>query len=174
MPPQPTRSRSVAFLTPLLFGLSLFFWFPAGQAQPRLQWAPNGNSLTYLMQTKTPGTFDLHLFVIVALVGSFNRWPLGSFSTSPLDGIAMVHLGGAVFQTAVRLALPVIAVLLLIDLTLGLLNQINSRLQLLTLAFPTKIVAALALLYPVTLVAPRLFHDLAVEAQRVISLIIER
>ena len=118
--------------------------------------------------------FDLHLFVIVALVESFNRWPLGSFSTSPLDGIAMVHLGGLVFQTAVRLALPVIAVLLLIDLTLGLLNQINSRLQLLTLAFPTKIVAALALLYPVTLVAPRLFHDLAVEAQRVISLIIER
>ena len=47
------------------------------------------------------------------------------------------------FQTAVRLALPVIAVLLLIDLTLGLLNQINSRLQLLTLAFPVKIVAAL-------------------------------
>ena len=78
------------------------------------------------------------------------------------------------FQTAVRLALPVIAVLLLIDLTLGLLNQINSRLQLLTLAFPAKIVAALALLYPVTVVAPRLFHDLAVEVQRVISLIIER
>ena len=27
--------------------------------------------------------FDLHLLVIGALVGSFKRWPLGSFSTSP-------------------------------------------------------------------------------------------
>ncbi len=118
--------------------------------------------------------FDLHLFVIGALVESFHRRPLGSFSTSPLDGMMMVRLGGSVFQTAVRLALPVMAVLLLIDLTLGLLNQINSRLQLLTLAFPAKIVAALALLYPVTVVAPRLFHDLAVEVRQVISLLLER
>ncbi len=118
--------------------------------------------------------FDVHLLVIGALVESFNRWPLGSLSTSPAHEMAMVHLGGLVFQTAVRLALPVIAVLLLIDLTLGLLNQINSRLQLLTLAFPAKIVAAIALLYPVTLVAPRLFYDLAIEAQRVIALVIER
>ena len=118
--------------------------------------------------------FDLHLFVIGALAESFHRRPLGSWSTSPLDGMMMIRLGGLVFQTAVRLALPVMAVLLLIDLTLGLLNQINSRLQLLTLAFPAKIVAAMALLYPVTLVAPRLFHDLAVETQRVISLLIER
>ena len=70
--------------------------------------------------------------------------------------------------------LEVVAVLLLIDLILGLLNQINSRLQLLTLAFPAKIVAAMALLYPVTLVAPRLFHDLAVEVRQAISLFIER
>ena len=118
--------------------------------------------------------FDLHLFVIGALAESFHRRPLGSFSTSPLDGMMMVRLGGSVFQTAVRLALPVMAVLLLIDLILGLLNQINSRLQLLTLAFPAKIVAAMALLYPVTLVAPRLFHDLAVEVRQAISLFIER
>jgi flagellar biosynthesis protein FliR len=66
------------------------------------------------------------------------------------------------------------AVLLLIDLTLGLLNQVNSRLQLLTLAFPAKIIGAVALLYPVVLLGPRLFYDLAEKTQQVINSLVSR
>lgn len=113
--------------------------------------------------------FDLHIHLLGALFLSLDYWPLGSFLTKPADGLMVVQLGSAVFVTAVRLAFPIVAVLLLIDLTLGLLNQIHSRMQLLTLAFPAKIIAATALLYPVLLVAPTLFHDLAEQAYQVVT-----
>jgi flagellar biosynthesis protein FliR len=113
-------------------------------------------------------TFDLHLHLLRAWFAGIENWPLGSFFARPVDALRMVHLGGLVFETAVRLAFPIVAVLLLIDLTLGLLNQINGRLQLLTLAFPAKILGGVALLYPLLLLAPRLFHDLSESAYEVI------
>lgn len=54
------------------------------------------------------------------------------------------RLGGQMFSYALRMALPVIALLVLIDLTLAFLGRVNSQLQLLTLAFPVKILAGLA------------------------------
>ena len=50
------------------------------------------------------------------------------------------------FTTALRLALPVIAFLALIDIALALLGRINSQLQLLTLAFPVKMLVTLTML----------------------------
>ena len=118
--------------------------------------------------------FNLHLYLVRAVYLSLERWPLGSFTVQPGAAMAVVEFGGQVFETAVRFAFPVVAVLLLIDLTLGLLNQINSRLQLLTLAFPAKIVASAALLYPLLLVAPRLFNGLAENAFELITLLVAR
>ena len=118
--------------------------------------------------------FDLHLYVIRAFAESLRSWPLGSFRTKPADALMMIRLGGSVVETGVRLAAPVIALLLLVDLTLGLLNQVNSRLQLLTLAFPAKIIAAIALLYPVVRLAPRLFHDLSAVTFEVIEAFVRR
>ncbi len=118
-------------------------------------------------------SFDLHLYLVRAFAASLESWPLGHFQTRPADALMMVRLGGSVFETAVRSALPVMAVLLLIDLTLGLLNQVNSRLQLLTLAFPAKIVGAVAILYPVTLLAPRLFYSLAERTRAVIEALVQ-
>lgn len=105
--------------------------------------------------------FNLHLRMIEALARSFESWPLGVFPFEQADIALFVQLGAAVFVTATRAALPIMAVLLLIDLTLGLLNQVNGRLQLLSLAFPAKIVAATALAVPLFLGLPALFADLA-------------
>lgn len=118
--------------------------------------------------------FDLHLHLVRALATSLEQWPLGGFVTRPADAQMVTRLGGAVFETGVRLAFPVIATLLLIDLTLGLLNQVNSRLQLLTLAFPIKILAAIALIHPLLRLSARLFYDLAEKTQFVIESLVNR
>lgn len=118
--------------------------------------------------------FDLHLFVLKAFAESLRNWPLGQFRTRPVDAEMMIRLGGTVVETGVRLAAPVIGMLLLVDLTLGLLNQVNSRLQLLTLAFPAKIIAAVALMYPLVRLAPRLFYDLAQQTFTVIEALAQR
>jgi len=65
-------------------------------------------------------------------------------------------LGGDMLALAVRLALPVIALLVLVDIALGLLGRLNAQLQLLTLAFPIKMTAALVLLGGIAALLPRL------------------
>ena len=65
------------------------------------------------------------------------------------------------FVYGLRLAFPVIAFLVLVDLTLGFLGRVNAQLQLLTLAFPVKIMAALGLFAVLTPVYARVYQPFA-------------
>lgn len=104
---------------------------------------------------------DLHLFALRTLIDGLQVHPLGSFLTRPADAQTMIALGGYMFEASVRLALPVMAVLLLIDLTLGLLNQVHSRMQLITLSFTLKLLAATGVIALMLPIAPKVFDVMA-------------
>jgi flagellar biosynthetic protein FliR len=74
---------------------------------------------------------------------SLDIMPAGSFVLSRGAGERLLTTGAAMFSTGVRLALPVIAVLAMVDISLALLGRVNSQLQLLTIAFPIKMMLAL-------------------------------
>ena len=87
--------------------------------------------------------------------------PPGSFVASRPSVEGLVMLGSAVFSTGIRLALPLMTLLFLIDLTVGLLGRLNSQLQLIALAFPLKIAVALAALSVLVLLVPKLYQQSA-------------
>lgn len=91
------------------------------------------------------------------LSASFVTFPAGSWAPAAfsLDGI--LHLGSGMLIFGLRLALPVIALLMLIDFSLALLGRVQQSLQLLSLAFPVKMGAALAILAVLAPVVPRMF-----------------
>jgi flagellar biosynthetic protein FliR len=101
----------------------------------------------------------LVLFFAAGLDGALVRALAASIETVP-PGVATVSLGPAlivaragslVAQSALRLALPLLALLVLIDLALTLVSRVHAQLQLLTVAFPAKMLlslAALAVLLP--------------------------
>lgn len=99
--------------------------------------------------------------MIRVLAASFERFPAGAWapSAASLDGI--VRLGGSMLVTGVRLALPVTALLLLIDIAIALLGRMQQQLQLLSLAFPVKMLAALVLLAALAPVIARIFSSSA-------------
>jgi flagellar biosynthetic protein FliR len=99
--------------------------------------------------------------LIRLLAASLVRFPAGSWapSTSNLDGI--VRLGSDMFSIGLRVALPVIALLILIDFALALVGRVQQHLQLLSLAFPAKMAAALAILAALAPVIPKLFSAAA-------------
>jgi flagellar biosynthetic protein FliR len=70
----------------------------------------------------------------------------------------VLRVGSAMFSTGFRLALPVIAVLTMVDISLALLGRVNAQLQLLTIAFPVKMIVALMLLGWLALLLPVLFR----------------
>jgi len=105
--------------------------------------------------------------LIRVLAASFVKFPAGSWApaAASLDGI--VRLGSDMLSIGLRMALPVIALLILIDFSLALLGRVQQHLQLLSLAFPAKMAAALAILAALTPVVPKMFsaaadHTLAV------------
>lgn len=99
--------------------------------------------------------------VLRVLAVSLERFPAGSWrpGAAGLDGI--IALGGGMFTLGLRLALPVIALLLLLDLALALLGRMQQQLQLLSLAFPVKMLAALLVLAALAPLLPRLFQAAA-------------
>jgi len=73
----------------------------------------------------------------------------------------VLSLGSAVFSAALRLALPVVALLLLVDLTFALFGRLHAQLQLLSLAFPAKMLATLGMLALLSQAFPRAYEALA-------------
>jgi flagellar biosynthetic protein FliR len=69
-------------------------------------------------------------------------------------GRQLLSLGGLMFSTGLRLALPVVAVLLMVDISLALLGRVNAQLQLLTIAFPIKMLVGLAIFAWLLLLIP--------------------
>jgi flagellar biosynthetic protein FliR len=64
----------------------------------------------------------------------------------------------------VRLALPVVALLVMVDVALALLGRINAQLQLLSLAFPAKMLTALLLLTWMAPLFPRILREIGGQA----------
>src|SRR5438094_108443 len=84
-----------------------------------------------------------------------------AFAISPEARGAVLSLGSAVFSAALRLALPVVALLLLVDLTFALFGRLHAQLQLLSLAFPAKMLATLGMLALLSQVFPRAYEGVA-------------
>lgn len=137
---------------------------------------PNSQADSNVLQS-VAGLAAMLLFFHSGLVASLMRaagrslesWPPGTFWAGLEAGTAIVRFGGTVFELAVRLALPVAALLLLTDVTLALLGRINSQLQLLTLAFPVKMLGALAALAALTAALPGLYNRQALVAAQLLE-----
>lgn len=99
--------------------------------------------------------------VIRIFARSMEIAPAGSLELSRSAGAQLILMGGTMFSTGVRLALPVVAVLLLVDISLALLGRVNSQLQLLTIAFPLKMLVGLVVFSWILLLAPTIARSTA-------------
>lgn len=105
--------------------------------------------------------FGLDRQVIRLFAESLQLHPPGSVALSIASAEPVLRLGAVMFATAARLALPVVALLMMVDLSLALLGRINSQLQLLMLAFPAKMMISMGLLAAIAVVMPVLYRSAA-------------
>jgi flagellar biosynthetic protein FliR len=106
-------------------------------------------------------TLGLDRDVFRLLAESLGRIPAGTFAFGPGSAEPLIRLGSSLFSIGVRLALPVVALLILVDVALALLGRLNAQLQLLTLAFPAKMLTALLVLSWIAALFPRLLREAA-------------
>ena len=115
---------------------------------------------------------DHKVFVIFSQ--SLETYPPGSF-TVPLAFVdRIIPLGATIFSTGFRLVLPIVALLLMVDIALASLGRLNSQLQMLTMAFPAKMLIALGLLAWLLVLFPRVFNHSADDITETIGQLIYR
>jgi flagellar biosynthetic protein FliR len=102
-------------------------------------------------------TLGLDREILRIFARSLQSYPPGSYRISADTAEALIRLGGGLFQVGLRLALPVLALLVLVDLSLALLGRLNAQLHLLSMAFPAKMMTALVLLAFLAAVFPRIY-----------------
>jgi flagellar biosynthetic protein FliR len=90
--------------------------------------------------------------------------PPGAYMFGPSTAQVMIRLGASLFSVGVRLALPVVALLAMVDVALALLGRLNQQLQLLHLAFPAKMLTALVVLSWVAVLFPRILLQFSGQA----------
>lgn len=72
--------------------------------------------------------------------------PPGAWRFHPEMGVELIRWSGTMLTLALRIALPLIALLTLIDVALALVGRLQPQLQLLSLAFPLKMLTSMALI----------------------------
>jgi flagellar biosynthetic protein FliR len=100
--------------------------------------------------------------LVIRLFGeSLERIAPGAASFQAASAETLIRVGSALFSVGIRLALPVVALLVLVDVALALLGRLNAQLQLLSLAFPAKMLTALVVLGWIASLYPRLMREIA-------------
>ncbi|WP_323846735.1 flagellar biosynthetic protein FliR [Microbulbifer magnicolonia] len=100
------------------------------------------NMITLMMFLAVNG----HLIVIDTLAASFRTLPIGYSGLNPAGLELLVRYGGTIFAAGLLLALPVVAALLIVNLSLGILNRSAPQLTVFSVGFPTSLTLGLFLL----------------------------
>lgn len=107
--------------------------------------------------------------VLAALAGSLKSTAGFSLARDPAAIDAILRLGANIFTSGLRLALPVIALLVLVDVAFAVLGRLQTQLQLLSLSFSVKMLAALLFLAGILEAYPGIFERSAVLAFTVLE-----
>lgn len=105
--------------------------------------------------------FGIDREVLAALGQSFARIPPGAVNFTPADVEALTRAAASIFTVGLRLALPVMTLLAMADITLALVGRLNAQLQVTSIAFPAKMMATLGLLGWIAIMMPAVFNQSA-------------
>jgi flagellar biosynthetic protein FliR len=101
----------------------------------------------------------LDRMVLKAILTSFQAYSPGAFLASRAETPALVALTGELFSQGLRIASPIVGVLLLVDVAMALLSRLQPQMQLLNLSFPLKMLLSLAgLAVSIQMMPHRILH----------------
>ena len=166
---------AVSFVTEAFLMMAQVVGLPAGFAyasivDPQTQ-ADSGVLLVFAQLTAGMLFFAIGLDreILRIFARSLQTCPPGRVVLSGEAAQAVVRLGAGMFSTGLRLAMPVLALLLLVDIALALLGRLNAQLQLLTLSFPIKMLAAVVVLAWTAVLFPRIYAGYSEQTLRVVG-----
>jgi flagellar biosynthetic protein FliR len=108
-------------------------------------------------------TTGLHRVLIAVLASTLSSYPPGHFQPDHAFATTLIRLSANTFNFGLRLALPIIGLLLMTDIALALLGRLNAQIHLGMQAFPVKMLLNLTAMVAVFATAPMLYQSFAEE-----------
>lgn len=84
-----------------------------------------------------------HLMVLMAVVKSFERFPVEGHWLAAVGQMRLHELGAALFSSALWIALPMVAMLLFVNLTLGVISRVAPQMNIYAVGFPVTLTVGL-------------------------------
>jgi flagellar biosynthetic protein FliR len=110
--------------------------------------------------------FDLQLFRLLTI--GLKEVPSAAALSKAFNPEAVMRFGTNMFNTALRLALPMMGFLLLLDLAFALLSKVHAQMQLLSFSFSAKMLAALALFAATLALFPAILSSAATRTMEIL------
>ena len=108
-----------------------------------------------------------HLTVLMAVIKSFDAFPVGGSLLEALARVRLHELGADLFASALWIALPMVGLLLFVNLLMGIISRVAPQMNIYAIGFPITLTAGLA---GIALVLPMLEQPLLALMERMISL----
>ena len=107
--------------------------------------------------------------LVRALAESLRLAPPESFTLSKEWAAALIRFAGAIFSSGLRLAAPLIALLLLADASLAVLGRVQQQLHLISLTIPLKLGATMLVLSATIVLQPGFLESLITSWARLVE-----
>ena len=89
---------------------------------------------------------DGHLMLIMTLAESFRTLPIADTPLAASGWFLLVSAGSQIFSGGLMLALPLIAILLTLNLAMGILNRVSPHFSIFSVGFPITLLAGMGML----------------------------
>ncbi len=101
--------------------------------------APVLSQMAYLVAILLFLVFDIHHYFLLVLGESLAKFPPGNLKVPSKFFLALVESATQLFRLALKLLAPVMAILLLIQIALGMLSRIVPQINIMIVSFPLTI-----------------------------------
>ncbi|VWX60317.1 Flagellar biosynthetic protein FliR [Burkholderiales bacterium 8X] len=108
-----------------------------------------------------------HLTILMAVIKSFDAFPIGGSLFEALGRVRMHELGADLFASALWIALPMIGLLMFVNLALGIISRVAPQMNIYAIGFPVTLTAGMA---GIALVLPMMEQPLLALLERMLSL----
>jgi flagellar biosynthetic protein FliR len=98
--------------------------------------------------------------LVKAMAESMRLAPPESFTMNKTTALALIQFFASIFSSGLRLAAPLIALLLLADASLAILGRVQPQLHLISLTMPAKLAATMLILSAAIVLQPGFFESL--------------
>jgi len=116
---------------------------------------------------------NLHSYLIMAIKETFEIIPIGKMTINPSLYDTFVEFAGAYFSIGFRIALPVFAAILLLNIVLAIMARVAPQMNMFVVGMQLKIIVGLVVVFITIGLLPKVSNFIYVQIRQIVTNVVE-